>query len=352
MGDRRVGIRPETARVVRVRLTTDESLTAAWVAQGLQPLVFGVAATALTATGHVLAGGGLPSALVLGALLVASTAWRAAVSVGPRSLPATTVSMLVAQGLGHLALGMSHPGALSGVGHHDDAGALAAALVGAPEPTASLGGQAAGIGPASWLAQAPDPAMIGLHLAAGMLLAVWLHRGEARTFALIARLRARFTRRVPRVCAPIRPVRAPSSAVAGIAPARAVLVVDDAPRRGPPRPMSGVVQVPLSHGVLSQSTLRTVPCLRDMSSCHTAPVAVTQLSRSARVALARSCHRTPSPDRVKLGVCCHGVPSCCSCVCTGRHTYARRDWPDRPTERDLGRRHTNDVRRGAQWVRI
>lgn len=333
MGDRRVDNRPETARVVGVRLTTDEALTAAWVALGLQPLVFGVAATAVTAAGHVAAGGGLPSAVVLSALLVASTAWRAALSVGPRSLRASIVSMLVAQGLGHLALGMSHPGALSGVGHHEDAGALAVALVGAPEPSGSLGGQVADFVPPSWVVQAPGPAMIGLHLAAGMLLAAWLHRGEARTFALIARLRARLTRRVPRVSAPIRLVRAPSSAVEGIAPARAVLVVDDAPRRGPPQPMSSGIVVPSSHGSLSQLTLRTGPCLRDMSSCHTAPVAVTQLSRSARVALARSCHRTPSPDRVTLGVCCHGVPSCCSCVCTGRHTHVCRSWT-RQTGRD------------------
>ena len=322
MNDRRVRNRPEKARVVGKRATTDDALAAAWVAQGLQPLVFGLAATFVTAAGHLVAGGGLPSLVVLSALLVAATAWRAALSVGPRSLRVTAVSMLAAQGLGHLALGMSHSVPLSGVGHHQGADALAAALLGTPEPDGLLAGPVAGLLRPSWVAQAPDLAMTGVHIAAGVLLAVWLQRGEARTFAIIARVRAQFTRHVPRAIVPIRLVRAPSSAVAGIASFRAILVVHDAPRRGPPHPMAHAEGQRSSHGSPSPSVLQTGPCHRDMSSCHTASDAVTLTSRSASVALARSCHRSPLPDRVKLGVCCHGVPSCCSCVRTGRHTHA------------------------------
>ncbi len=337
VSDRGVGIRAETARVVPTRATTDEIVTAAWVAQGLQPLLFGLAATSVTAAGHLVAGGGLPAIVVLAALLVAATTWRAALPVGPRSLPATAMSMLAAQGLGHLALGMSHPSDLSGVGHHQEPGGLSVALVDAPESDGLLAGPVSSLLPSNWLAQAPELAMIGMHIGAGVLLAVWLHRGEARTFALIARLRAQFTRQVPCAVVPILFVRATSSALAQIFSMRPILVVHDAPRRGPPhRTVIAEGQRP-SHRSPSQPRLQTGACHSDMSSCHAASDAVTLTSRSARVALARSCHRTPLPDRVKLGVCCHGVPSCCSCVCTGRHTHARGWGPDRASRAGAGR---------------
>jgi hypothetical protein len=159
----------------------------------LRGLVTAGLSTLLIAVGHVLAGGAVPDLTVLVVLFPLLTAALIGVADRCRSTAATIVTLGAGQYALHVLLGLLHPHA----------------------PAAA------------------DPfAMVAVHAAATLVVAVFLHHADQALAAAGAALRRVLPRRpiVPPADGPLRPLR-----VADPAPALLGLTLAAVPaRRGPP----------------------------------------------------------------------------------------------------------------------
>lgn len=197
------------------------------VSLALRIPVFTVVTLGLGMGAHVMAGGSPPTggALLTLAVLV-GLAWRV-VAAREQSLVQLTLTLWAMQAGLHVAMADGGCGAVSGMTHHE-----AGHLVASAEALVSCSGMPPGM--AHGAMGAPWAGMWVTHAVAGLLVALWLRRGEARVWRavrrLLPRLRSAFSaarvrkalRRPAWVSVPVADLHAP------------VLVAISDPRRGPP----------------------------------------------------------------------------------------------------------------------
>ncbi|GAA2042444.1 hypothetical protein GCM10009800_31270 [Nocardiopsis rhodophaea] len=175
--------------------------------------MFACVSTGLSAGGHAAAAGHdvAPAGLAAGFLTVLALAWSAAGR--ERGFAEILAAMLCSQLAFHLIFSVATPGtaAADAGGHHSHAVAAG--------PTEGM-----------------SPGMVAAHLAAAIISAGWLRRGEAAAFALVRRIATavltilRFPRATaaPIMGAPAPPPRGPARS------ARTDLLRHTLVQRGPP----------------------------------------------------------------------------------------------------------------------
>lgn len=172
--------------------------------RGARSVVAAATTTALATAAHLAGGGAAPGAgLLAGSVILLALAAHV---LADREHPLPTVLAYVAAGQAGLHLAFA--------GHHHHVGSGAAPGAGG------------------------DLAMLAAHALAGLLLAVWLRRGEAMLWATARRL-AGSVLRVP-VVAPTPPAtRLPAVPTGGpVGVPTPALLLRAHPRRGPPAPVA------------------------------------------------------------------------------------------------------------------
>ena len=173
--------------------------------RGARSVVAAATTTALATAAHLAGGGAAPGAGLLAGSLILLALAAHVLADREHPLPALLAYVAASQAGLHLAF----------AGHHHHAGS------GAPPG-------------AGW-----DLAMLAAHALAGLLLAVWLRRGEAMLWAAARRL-ADTVLRVP-VAAPTPPptTRLPVAPTGGpVGVPTPALLLRAHPRRGPPAPVT------------------------------------------------------------------------------------------------------------------
>ncbi|WP_369055849.1 hypothetical protein [Kineococcus terrestris] len=177
---------------------------------------------ALASAAHVAAGGGLPDALTVLALLALTTCAAHLLTRRRLSGPALVGVLGAGQVVLHEVLVATcavPAGALAGAGHHGQLLTTDPATTAAATAAASAPGWSAG--------------MLAAHTAATLLAALVLARGEAALWALRTWWRPLLVVLRLAVAPPPGPRRTPPPAPPAVA-APCLLVVRRAPRRGPP----------------------------------------------------------------------------------------------------------------------
>jgi hypothetical protein len=190
----------------------------------LQAPVFALLAVVLTTAGHISAHGNAPSLTLLALLFVGALLVRARFADRPRSLAWTLTALLGVQAIGHLLMSLD-----SDVSTSLDGGPLAPLAISHSHGSGTLVLPILGASPGS---EGPSGiTMVLAHVAVGLALAWWLHRGEVRAWTLARRL-LRYVVTPRHTAAPSAPTRLPVQPLLQTRLVRLVLL--DAPGRAPP----------------------------------------------------------------------------------------------------------------------